>query len=311
MPGYGPPDGLRLDEVAKPLPKENEILIRIHAASVNPADYHSMRGTPWIARLTTGLRRPKSDRLGIDLAGTVEAVGRDVTHFKPGDAVYGARNGSLAEYIVTIGTALAPKPGNLTFEQAAAVPVAGFTALQGLRDHGRIRAGQRVLVNGAAGGVGTLAVQIARALGAEVTGVTSTRNLDLVRSIGADRVIDYTLEAYTAGGERYDLVLDCVGNHALGANRQVMTPEGVYVMVGGPIRRIAQIIALNRLGRRNAVFFIARANRDDLLVLTDLIEAGRVTPVIDRRYPFGEAAAALRYLETGRARGKVVVAIQS
>ena len=304
---YGSPDALQLAEVEKPAPKDNEILIRVRAASVNPVDFHDMRGRPLLMRLSSGLLRPKEIRLGVDLVGVVEAVGQDVTRFKPGDEVFGARNGALAEYVVTTGKALALKPAHVTFEQAAAVPVAGFTALQGLRDHGRLQPGRHVLVNGASGGVGTFAVQIAKALGATVTGVTSTRNVDLVRGLGADRVIDYTREEYTTGRERYDLVLDCVGNHSPAANRRIMTPDGVYVMVAGALRHIAGTLLRTRLGRRDSAMFMAQTNNDDLLALKEWIEAGKVTSVIDRCYPLGETAAAIRYLETGRARGKVVV----
>ena len=309
IPQYGPPDVLQLAEIDKPIPKDNEILIRVHAASVNPLDFHGLRGKPAFTRLQTGLLKPRNPRLGVDLAGTVEAVGKDVTRFRPGDEVFGARNGAFAEYVVTVGKALATKPANATSEQAAAVPVAGFTALQGLRDKGQIRPGHKVLINGAAGGVGTFAVQIAKAFGADVTGVTSTPNLDLVRGLGVERVIDYTREDYTAGQSRYDLLFDCVGNHSLSANRRILSPGGIHVLVGGTLARVLQAAALSRLGRRDLVFFIAQTNNEDLTVLKELIEAGQVTPVIDRVYPLAETAAALRYSGEKQARGKVVVTL--
>jgi NADPH:quinone reductase-like Zn-dependent oxidoreductase len=313
---YGSPDVLRLEELEKPRPTDDEVLVRVRAASANPLDWHYMRGSPYIMRLGVGLQAPKITRLGVDLAGIVEAVGKNVTHFKPGDEVFGARNGAFAEYVVTKGRALVPKPANLTFEQAAAVPVAACTALQGLRDHGRLQPEMQVLVNGAAGGVGTFAVQIAKALGARVTGVTSTRNLELVRSLGADRVIDYTQEDFTQGEQRYDILFDLVGNHALGDIRRVLNLTGSYIIGGGPAGRwLGPVVLLlkarlwSRLVRQRTVFFLASTNNDDLGVLAELMETGKVTPVVDRTYPLSETAAAIRYLEDGHARGKVVITV--
>lgn len=304
---YGSPDVLELKEVEKPTPKDNEILIRVRAASANPHDWHTMRGMPYIFRTQTGLRKPKNTRLGIDLAGQVEAVGRNVTQFQPGDEVFGASRGTFAEYVCTQGKALVLKPTNLTFEQAAAVPVAAFTALQGLRDKGRIQPGQKVLINGAAGGVGTFAVQIAKAFGAEVTAVCSTRNLDMVRSLGADQVIDYTQENFTQSGQRHDLLFDSVGNHSLSACRRVMSPTGTYVMVGGSLSHVLKVVVLSRFVSQSLVFFVAATNKEDLVFLKELIEAKKVTPVIDRRYTLSEVPEAIRYLGEGHARGKVVI----
>jgi NADPH:quinone reductase-like Zn-dependent oxidoreductase len=234
---YGPPDVVQIKEVEKPVPKDNEVLIKVHAASVNPLDWHFMRGTPYFVRIPAGLRKPKDTRLGVDVAGQIEEVGRNVTQFKPGDEVFGSCRGAFAEYASTSESALVIKPANVTFEQAAAVPVAAFTALQGLRDKGHIQPGHTVLINGAAGGVGTLAVQIAKSCGKNVTGVCSTRNVDMVRSIGADHVVDYTQEDFTKSGQRYDLFFDCVGNHSLSACRGVLTSQGIYIAVGGPSGR--------------------------------------------------------------------------
>jgi NADPH:quinone reductase-like Zn-dependent oxidoreductase len=304
---YGPPEVLEFLEIEKPEPKDNEILIRVHAAAVNPLD--KQRGKPYILRLMTGLRKPKNSRLGVDLAGVVEAVGKDVTEFKAGDEVFGARNGAFAEYVVTQGKGIALKPANLSFEQAAAVPVAAFTALQGLRDKGNIQAGDKVLINGASGGVGTFAVQIARAFGGEVTAVCSTRNVDLVRSLGADRVLDYTREDYTQEEKQYDLIFDSVGNHSLSATRRILRPQGTYVMVGGPIPKLLRVILTSRLMKPKMVFFIAAVNKADLLVMKELIEAGKVTPVIDRRYTLEQVPDAIRYLTEGHARGKIIINI--
>lgn len=304
---YGSPDVLHLTEVEKPTPKDNEILIRVRAASVNPHDVHSLRGKPYILRIQTGLRKPKNTRLGVDVAGQVEAVGRNVTQFQPGDEVFGVRAGSFAEYVCTQGKALALKPAHLTFEQAAAVPVAGLTALQALRDKGQIQPGQKVLINGAAGGVGTFAVQIAKALGAEVTAVCSTRNVEMVQALGADQVIDYTQENFTQSGQIYDLLLDAVGNHSLSACRRVVHATGAYVMVAGSPTHLLKAVILSRFARQRLVFFIATNNREDLVFLKELIEAGKVTPVIDRRYTLREVPEAIRYLGEGHARGKVVI----
>ena len=257
---YGSPDVLRLEEIEKPVPNDNQVLVRVRAASVNPLDWHYMEGTPYFVRLLTGLRKPKDTRLGVDVAGQVEAVGRNVTQFKPGDEVFGACRGAFAEYACTSESALVMKPDNVTFEQAASVPVAALTALQGLRDKGQIQPGQKVLINGAAGGVGTFAVQIAKSFGADVTGVCSTRNVDMVRSIGADRVIDYTREDFTKSGQRYDLIFDCVGNHSLSACRRVLNPKGIYAYRSedqrrwliGPLARPIKALVLSRFVSQEA-----------------------------------------------------------
>ncbi len=312
---YGSPDVLELDEIDKPLPADNEVLIKVRAAAVNPYDWHFIRGTPYLVRLFAGLRRPKEIRLGVDVAGEVEAVGSSVTHFKPGDEVFGAGRGVFAEYACALESTLIQKPENISLEQAGSVAIAAFTALQGLRDKGRIRAGQRVLVNGAAGGVGTFAVQIAKAFGADVTGVCSTRNLELVRSIGAAKVIDYTREDFSKGKQCYDLIFDAVGNHSLFACRRVLNPGGRLVLAGGSagkwmIGAIARTLLaplLSIFGSRKIVGFIAKFNQDDLAKLRDLLQAGTVTPVIGRRYALSQVPDAIRYLETGRARGKVAI----
>ena len=311
---YGSPDVLRYEEVEKPTPADDEVLVRIRAASANPADYHIMKGA-FIIRPMTGLRKPRAGRPGVDLAGEVETIGANVTRFKRGDPIYGAeRRGTFAEYVCVKEKNLAPKPANISFEQAASIPVAGLTALQGLRDKGRIQSGQKVLINGAAGGVGTFAVQIAKAFGGEVTGVCSTRNVDLVRSLGAAHVVDYTREDFTRDTQRYDLLLDCVGNHTLSACRHVLSPKGTYVLVGvklggeeGPFRRLFKVLLLSPFVSQRLVFFIASMRQADLLSLKELIEAGKVTPLIDRSYKLSEGAEAIRYLEEGHARGKVVV----
>jgi len=314
---YGSADVLKLEDVEKPTPGDSQVLVRVRAAAVNPLDWHYMRGTPYFMRLDAGLRKPKVIRLGVDFAGTVESVGRSVTRLKPGDDVFGARTGALAEYVTVAADRIVLKPGNMTFEQAAAVPVAAVTALQGLRDQGQVRAGQQVLINGASGGVGTFAVQIAKSLGAHVTGVCSTRNVEMVRSIGADEVVDYTKADYTKGAPRYDVIIDNVGNHSLLDNRRVLKPGGKYVIVGGPsgrwidpLPRVFGAIVVSWFVGEDLRFFLARVNPKDLTVLRDLMEAGKVTPVIDRRYKLAEAAAAIRYLEEGHARGKVVITIE-
>jgi NADPH:quinone reductase-like Zn-dependent oxidoreductase len=313
---YGSPDVLKLEDVEKPAPDSGQVLIRVRAAAVNPLDWHYMRGTPYIARLGMGLRKPKSTRLGVDFAGVVESVGPNVTQFKPGDEVFGARTGALAEYVTAREDRVVLKPANLTFEQAAAAPVAAITALQGLRDQGRIQPGQKVLINGASGGVGTFAVQIAKSFGAEVTGVCSTRNVEMVRSIGADHVIDYTKEDFTRTSQHYDLILDMVGNHSLLKLRRVLRPEGKYIMVGGrsgrwiaPFPRALSARMLSWFVSQDMRFFVAQLNKEDLTTLHDLMQAGKVTPVIDRRYSLSEAPEAIRYLEAGHARGKVIIAV--
>ena len=316
---YGSPDVIRLEDVPKPTAKDDEILVRVHAASVNPLDWHYLEGTPYMVRIDGGFGKPDNPRLGVDFAGTVEAVGKSVTRFKPGDQVFGAKFGALAEYVaVSEKRAVALKPGNVSDAQAAAVAIAGITALQALRDQGHIRAGQSVLVNGASGGVGTFAVQIAKSFGATVTGVCSTRNVELVRSLGADYVIDYTQEDFTKGSQRYDLILDNVATRSLADYRRVLTPNGAYIMVGsteighwfgwavGPLEAwLLSPFTSQKLG-----MILAELNKDDLATLAALMESGKVTPVIDRTYKLSEAAEALRYLEKGHARGKVVVTVE-
>jgi NADPH:quinone reductase-like Zn-dependent oxidoreductase len=315
---YGPPDVLQYTAVPIPTPKDDEVLIRTHAASVNPIDWHYMRGTPYLMRIQTGLRKPTATRLGIDAAGRVEAVGENVTQFHPGDEVFGACKGAFAEYVCAPQAALVLKPANVTFEQAAAVPVAALSALQSLRDKGRIQRGQKVLINGAAGGVGTFAVQIAKVFGADVTGVCGTGNVDMVRSIGADQVIDYTQEDFTKNGQRYDLILDMIGNHSLSDLRRALTPKGTLVLVGGmdkgrwlgPLAGPLKAVVLSRFVSQKLLLFLAHSSKDDLIVLRELLEAGTITPVIDRTYPLIEVPEAIRYLEEGHARGKVVIAME-
>jgi NADPH:quinone reductase-like Zn-dependent oxidoreductase len=314
---YGSPDDLKLEEIDKPALGDDGVLVRVRAASVNPYDWHFMRGLPYIARPMLGLRKPKKSVSGVDLAGQVEAVGKNVTQCRPGDEVFGAgREGSLAEYVCGGENDFAPKSVGLTFEQAAAIPMAGCTALQALRDGGQLQPGQKVLINGAAGGVGTFAVQIAKALGADVTGVCSTSNVDLVRSIGADQVVDYTREDFARSDRRYDLVLDLVANRSLSDLRRALTPEGALVLSGGgggrllgPVGLIFRANVRSRFVSQRLISFLAQLGRDDLVALTELIEAGKVTPVVDRTYPLSEAPEAIRYLETGHARGKVVVTV--
>ena len=315
---YGSPDVLELQEIEQPDLTDDGVLVRVHATSVNPAEWYGLTGRPYVARAQSGLRKPKSNRLGVDFAGTVEAVGKDVTQFRPGDEVFGGRSGAFAEYVcVPEDRAVVPKPANVTFEQAAGVGVAGLTALQGLRDKGQIQPGQQVLINGASGGVGTFAVQIAKAFGAEVTGVCSTRNVDLVRSLGADHVIDYTHEDFTRSDRRYDLMLDVAGSRPWSACRRVLNPQATLVIVGapkgnrlmGPLSRIVKVRLAALPSSQKAVFFIAKFNKPDLAVLRELLEAGKVTPVIDRRYELSDCAAAFRYLGEGHARGKIVITV--
>jgi NADPH:quinone reductase-like Zn-dependent oxidoreductase len=312
---YGSPDVLALEDVDRPAVADDEVLVRVRAASANPLDWHYMRGTPYIMRMDAGVGAPKVAQLGVDFAGTVETVGRNVKRFRPGDEVFGARQGAFAEYVaVRESRSLVPKPANVTFEQAASVPIAAVTALQALRDKGGIQAGQKVLINGASGGVGTFAVQIAKSFGADVTGVCSTRNVELVRSIGADRVIDYTREDFTTSEERYDLILDMVGNHPLMRLRRVMAPDGTLVIVGGkegkwisPMDRPIKALLLSPFVSQEMVMLLAQLNAADLAFLANLMQTGQLTPVIDRRYPLSETAEAIRYLEDGHARGKVVI----
>ncbi len=317
---YGGPEVLKVEEIEKPVPNDNQVLVKVRANSVNPLDL-TIRG-PLLLRPLFGLRKPKDTRLGVDYAGTVEAVGKNVTNFKPGDEVFGGKNGALAEYICVLADrAVVLKPSNMTFEQAAAVPVAAITALQGLRDKGKIQSGQKVLVNGASGGVGTFAVQIAKSFGTEVTGVCSPRNVDLVRSIGADHVIDYTKEDFTKSEQRYDLIYDLVGNHSFSERRRILNPNGICVMagIGGAgwhdgfaIRLAGELNAYvrSRFVSQKFIAYIAQFNKQDMTLLADLMQSGKITPVIDRTYKLNQTADALRYLEQGHARGKVVINLE-
>jgi NADPH:quinone reductase-like Zn-dependent oxidoreductase len=313
---YGRPDVLELRDVDKPIVEDGQVLVRVHAASVNPVEWYGVTGF-YPARFGNGLRKPQSTAVGADVAGRVEAVGRDVKEFQPGDEVFGTTGGSWAEYACAREDRLAPKPANLSFEEAAAVPVAAITALQALRDKARVQPGQKVLINGASGGVGTFAVQIAKSFGAEVTGVCSTRNVQLAGSLGADRVVDYTQEDFTKLGERHDVMLDIAGSRSFSDYRRALTPEATVVLVGGrmtyrglgPLPHLARTL-LASLGRSQTVtFFVAKITTEDLAYLAELLEAGKVKPVIDRRYELSEAPDALRYLGEGHARGKVVITV--
>lgn len=317
---YGGPEVLKVEEIEKPVPNDNQVLVKVRANSVNPLDL-TIRG-PLLLRPLFGLRKPRDTRLGVDYSGTVEAVGKNVTNFKPGDEVFGGKNGALAEYVCVLADrSIVLKPVNMTFEQAAAVPVAAITALQGLRDKGKIQAGQKVLINGASGGVGTFAVQIAKSFGTEVTGVCSTRNVDLVRSIGADHVIDYTKEDFTKTDQRYDLIFDLVGNHSFSERRRILNPNGICVMAGIGGAGWHDGFATRLLGELNGFLrsrfvtqkftaYIAEFNKKDMMVLADLMQSGKITPVIDKTYKLNDTAGALRYLEQGHARGKVVIVIE-
>lgn len=307
---YGSPDVLQLREIETPAPEDNQVLVKVQAASVNPLDWHRMRGQPYLMRAGEGLTKPRNNGLGADMAGLVEAVGKNVSQFQPGDEVFGMSIRTLAEYACVSEEGLVLKPANLTMEQAAAVPVGAITALQGLRDKGEIRPGHKVLINGAAGGVGTFAVQIAKSFGAEVTGVCSTRNVEMVRSIGADHVIDYTQADFTRGGQPYDLIFDCAGNRSLSACRRVLKPRGILVVVGAfdrPLLRAVKALLISPFVSQKLVPFLSKRSKEDLVLLKELIEAGKVTPVIDRRYPLGEVPEAMRYLEARHAQGKVVI----
>jgi NADPH:quinone reductase-like Zn-dependent oxidoreductase len=332
----GSPDVLQYEEIEKPAPEDNEVLIKVRAASVNPLDLGELKGVPYIFRIVLGLRKPgatRPGRPGVDVAGLVEAVGRNVTHFKPGDQVFGVcisnpkasgvkvwvhHQGAFAEYVCVPESKLVLKPNNVTFEQAASVPVAALTALQGLRNKGHIQPGQRVLIHGAAGGVGTFAVQIAKSFGADVTAVSSTGNVDMVRSIGADEVIDYTQEDFTKSGQHYDLIFDCYANHPLSACKRVLNRKGIYVGVGAPataggigiLTRLVQMLVFSRLTSQKLITFLAKPSKDDLIILRDLVATGKVTPVIDRCYRLREVPEAIRYLEQGHARGKVVITLE-
>jgi NADPH:quinone reductase-like Zn-dependent oxidoreductase len=314
---YGSPDVMEFRRVSKPVPAANEVLIKVIATGLNAADWHLLRADPFFVRFSEGLLKPRKTILGADVAGRVEAIGKDVTLFKPGDAVFGelmgTGSGGLAEYATAPEAQLALKPPGLTFEETAAVPMAALTALQGLRDYGHIRPGMKVLINGASGGVGTFAVQIAKAMGAEVTAVCSTGKMDQARELGADHVIDYTREDFTRNGQQYDLILAANGNRTLGDYERALAPTGVFVMAGGSYRQMFQTVLLgsrkSKPGGKTYRFVSAKASVDDLIVLTEMIEAGQVRPVIDRRYPLSEAAEAMRYLYEGHARGKIVIIV--
>jgi NADPH:quinone reductase-like Zn-dependent oxidoreductase len=333
---FGSPDVLQCEDIEKPVPKSNEVLIKVRAASVNPLDRGELKGVPFIFRIMFGLRKPdatRPGRPGVDVSGLVEAVGRNVTQFKPGDEVFGVcisnphnsgvkvwvhEQGAFAEYACAPESTLVLKPDNVTFEQAAAVPIAALTALQGLRDKGHIQPGQKVLIHGAGGGVGTFAVQIAKSFGADVTGVSRTSSVEMVRSIGADQVIDYIQEDFTKSGQRYDLIFDCYASHPLSACRRVLNPRGVYVGIGTPVNaggigilaRLIQMLLLSRLTSQKLITFLAKPSKEDLTVLQELMAAGKVTPVIDKRYSLSEVPEAIRYLEEGHARGKVVITLE-
>ena len=312
--GYGSADVLEFKEIDKPVAADDEVLVRVHAVSLGAGDYFAMRGVPFPIRMYVGFPKPKKDHVvGLDVAGRVEAVGKNVTRFKPGDEVFGECSGACAEYACGHEAKLAHKPRNLTFEQAAAVPTSALAALQALRDHGKVQPGQKVLINGASGGVGTFAVQIAKALGAEVTGVCSTGNVDMVRSIGADHVIDYTKEDFTQGEPRYDLILDNVASHSFADYRRVLKPGGTLMPSSGHagMGYVVKAFLLSLFVRQQGRPFVSTANQDDLITLKELVEAGRVTPVIDRTYPLSETAEAFRYLDQGHARGKVVIVVQT
>lgn len=313
---YGPPDVLKLEELEKPSPQDKQVLVKVHAASINAGDYRMMRAKPFLLRpMIGGLLRPKNTRLGSDVAGQVEAVGESVTQFRPGDRVFGCARGAFSEYVLARESYLALKPANISFEIAAAVPVAALTALQGLRDAGGIRPGQKVLIQGASGGVGTFAVQFARSSGAEVTAVCSTRNLDMARSIGADHVIDYTREDFTRNRRRYDLIFAVNGYHSLFAYRRSLSPEGTYVCAGGTMPQFFQAMLLGPLmsregGKKMGSMGIAKVNQDDLVYLGELLEDGKFVPVIDGFYPLSEVPDAIRYVEEKHAQGKVVITVE-
>ncbi len=314
---YGGPEVLRYEEIENPVPKDDEVLIKVHVASVNPLDWRLMSGKPAPLRLAMGLRKPRSGRPGVDVAGTVGTVGKNVTQFKTGDAVFGSCSGAFAEYACAAESKIAMKPESVTFEDAASVNIAGLTALQGLRDKGKVRAGSKVLINGAAGGVGTFAVQLGRHFGAHVTGVCSTRNVDMVRALGADEVIDYTRDDFTKGEQRYDVILDCVGNHSFSEYRRVLNPEGRSVGVGAPhdvsmialLGSIIKDVALSASGKQKSVMFIAKGSQSDLTLIGELIASGKVKPAIEKIYPLSEAPEAVRHVKAGHARGKVLIKV--
>jgi NADPH:quinone reductase-like Zn-dependent oxidoreductase len=317
---YGVPS-LKFQEIEKPAPADDQLLVKVRAASVNPLDWHFVEGTPYVMRaMGVGLRKPKDTRLGVDFAGTVEAVGKNVTKFKPGDEVFGGRTGAFADYVcVRESRAVALKPADITFEQAASVPIAGITALQAVRNKGQIQPGQKVLINGASGGVGTFAVQIAKSYGADVTGVCSTRNLDLVRSLGADHVIDYTKEDFTKTNQLYDVIIDNVGNRSLAECRRALKPKGILVLIGGgganeqgligPMAKPIKAMLVSPFVSQKIGMLLAELNHDDLASLAELMQSGKMKPVIDRTYKLSEVPEAIKYLEQGHARGKVVIAV--
>jgi len=315
---YGSTDVLEFGEIEKPVPADLEVLIKVRAAAVNPLDWHYMHGTPYFMRFLSGIGAPDVAGLGVDFAGTVETVGRNVTRFKPGDDVFGGADGAFAEYVLLAEDgALARKPANVSFEQAASTPIAAITALQALRDQGRLQPGQKVLINGASGGVGTFAVQIAKSMGAEVTGVCSTRNVEMVLSIGADHVFDYTKEDYTDSGQQYDLIVDMVGNHSWSANRRMLKPDGILIMVGGskgnwlgPMVTPIMALITAPVVEQEFVMMLADLDRDDLTTLGDLMQAGELTPVIDSRYPLSDIRAAIQHSEDGHARGKIIIEVE-
>ncbi|MFN2507387.1 MAG: NAD(P)-dependent alcohol dehydrogenase [Chthoniobacterales bacterium] len=316
---YGPPDVLNVIDIAKPAPNDNQVLVKVRAAAINPYDWHFIRGTPYLMRLGNGLRKPKNTRIGVDFAGTVEAVGKNITQFKPGDAVYGGRTGAFAEYICVTERSVVLKPDNISFEQAGGVQIAGITALQALRGKAKVQPGQRILINGASGGVGTFAVQIGKVLGAHVTGVCSTRNVEMVRSLGADEVIDYTREDFAKLGRQWDAILDNVPNHSLADCRRVLTPNGKYIMIGGggpddgkvigPFGRVIKIMLSKPFVKQEMGMMISDPSKEDMTYLRDLMAAGKVTPVIDRTYKLSEIRDAVAYVESGRARGKVAITL--
>ena len=314
---YGGPEVLEYTDIAKPVPADDDVLVKVHAAAVNPLDWHYMRGSPYLIRLMSGIGAPASNSMGVDYAGTVTEVGAAVTRFKPGDEVFGGRDGAFGEYLtVRESRAIAKKPENVSFEQAAAVPIAAITALQALRDKGKLQAGQKVLVNGASGGVGTYAVQIAKAMGAEVHGVCSTRNVEMVQSIGADRVFDYKSEDYIQTDERYDLIIDNVGNNSALANSRILKPDGILVSVGGttgnwigPLLSPVMALLTDPFVSQTFEGILATLDQEDLKILADMMEAGDVRSVIDRRYTLQEVPEAVAYSESGRARGKIIINI--
>jgi len=312
---YGPPDVLKIEDIEQPTPQDKQVLVRVHATSINAADYRMMRANPFFIRLMVGgLLKPKNPRLGSDVAGRVEAIGENVKQFHPGDEVFGCGDGAFAEYVLAKEADLAVKPSNRSFEEAAAVPVAALTALQGLRYAGEIRPGQKVLIQGASGGVGTFAVQIAKSFGADVTAVCSPRNLDMARSIGADHVIDYSQEDFTQNGQQYDLILAANGYHSLSAYKRALSPRGIYVCAGGTMLQIFEAILLGSLRSRNGGkkmgnMGVANVNQEDLITLGELLEAGKIVPFIDRSFPLSEIAEAFRYVEEKHAQGKVVITV--